>query len=93
MRSTLVLLSLAFVTPLPAAAQPSTSPNRTPASQERICETIVVTGSRLGARKFCGTRAEWNDRRQQDKDVVNQIQTRINGPCATVNQHSGAPAC
>lgn len=78
-----------------AAQAPTTAPaNQKPTkAQERICETIVLTGSRIGARKFCGTRAEWEDRRQQDKDTINNIQTRINGPCSTVNQHSGTPAC
>lgn len=74
--------------PAPTPAKPKTT-----RGQERICETIVLTGSRLAARKFCGTRAEWEDRRQQDKDMVNQIQTRINGPCSTINQHSGTPSC
>ena len=86
-------LMLATVSAAQTPAAPAPADPKPTKAQDRICETIVLTGSRIGARKFCGTRAEWEDRRQQDKDTVNNIQTRINGPCSTVNQHSGTPAC
>jgi hypothetical protein len=79
----------------PAAAQPPVENAQTSKqpSTERICENIIVTGSRLGTKKICATRAEWAERRLQDRQVVEQIQTRLNGPCSTVQQHSGTPTC
>ena len=60
---------------------------------EIVCEKVEVIGSRLAVKKVCGTRAEWAEKRKQDRDVVDQAQRAANGPCATVNSHTGAPAC
>ncbi len=76
-----------------ASAQEATKASSASTQEQRICETITMTGSRLTKKKFCGTRAEWEDKKLQDRKVVEQIQTRLNGPCSTVNQHGGTPAC
>lgn len=60
---------------------------------EVVCEKIEVIGSRVAAKRVCATRAEWAEKRQQDRDVIDQAQRAANGPCASVNTHSGAPAC
>jgi hypothetical protein len=60
---------------------------------EKVCEDIITTGSRIASRRFCGTRAEWEAKRRDDRAVTEQIQTRLNGPCSVINQHSGTPAC
>jgi hypothetical protein len=75
-------------TPAPNAQSP-----RAAASDERICETITVTGSRLGKKKICATRAEWAERRRQDHDVVDGFQTLTRNPCNSVNQDRGAGNC
>jgi hypothetical protein len=86
--------SLVFIAAVASAADtPSPAQAATPKSQEKVCEKIVFTGSRIAARKYCGTRAEWEDHRQQDKQAVDQIQSRLNGPCSIINQHSGTPTC
>jgi hypothetical protein len=59
----------------PALAQKSKAPNDNVGDpNERICENITLTGSRLAVKRFCGTRAEWAERRRQDRDVTEQVQ-------------------
>ena len=45
---------------------------------ERICETIKPIGSRLATKRFCGTRAEWADRKLQEKQELERAQLN---PC------------
>jgi hypothetical protein len=84
--------------PVPLAAAPA--PNRDqPADtkagdpNERVCEDVVVTGSRIATRRFCGTRAEWAERRRQDQDTVDKAQRDVNVGCSVINTHSGTPGC
>jgi hypothetical protein len=80
--------SFAFSQPLFAAPPVSAKdPN------ERICEKETIVGSRLATRRVCATRAEWEEKRRLDREAVDQAQRSANGPCQTVNTHSGAPAC
>ena len=60
---------------------------------EVVCEKIEVIGTRLGARKVCATRAEWAEKRKLDREAVDQAQRTANGPCQTINTHTGAAAC
>ena len=60
---------------------------------ERICEKQTVVGSRLATRRVCATRAEWEEKRRLDKEAIDRAQMSPNGPCQTVNTHSGAPSC
>lgn len=58
---------------------------------EKICENIVVTGSRLATKRFCGTRAEWADRKRQDREALESAQK---SPCVlTHNGSGGQPSC
>jgi hypothetical protein len=69
----------------PSQQKPTADPN------ERICEDIVLTGSRLATKRFCGTRAEWADRKKQDREAIEKAQL---SPCVlTQNGGSGKPAC
>ena len=43
---------------------------------EKICETHGVLGSRLATRRVCATRAEWQERRQRERDIVDRTQTQ-----------------
>lgn len=45
-------------------------------SNEVICRTEEVTGSRLGAKRVCRTRAEWADAQLQDRQEVDRVQSR-----------------
>jgi cytochrome c5 len=58
---------------------------------ERVCENITPIGSRLATKRFCGTRAEWADRKRQDREALEAAQR---GPCVlTHNGGTGKPAC
>jgi hypothetical protein len=60
---------------------------------ERICEKITLTGSRLAVKTVCMTRAQWDERRRDDRDVVERAQRSANAPCNAVNTHTGTPNC
>jgi hypothetical protein len=58
---------------------------------ERICEKITPLGSRLATKKFCGTRAEWAERKRLDREALEAAQR---SPCMlTHNSGNGKPAC
>src|SRR5215213_3486093 len=60
---------------------------------ERVCEKIITTGSRLASKTVCMTRAQWEQRKRDDRDAVEGAQRAANAPCSTVNTHTGAPVC
>jgi hypothetical protein len=41
---------------------------------EKVCEKITVVGSRLATRKVCATRAEWAEKRRQDREETEKAQ-------------------
>ncbi|HVF83777.1 MAG TPA: hypothetical protein VM913_06370 [Sphingomicrobium sp.] len=43
---------------------------------EVVCEKQEVTGSRLSVRRVCMTRAEWAERRAEDRQATEKIQTK-----------------
>lgn len=45
---------------------------------ERVCENITLTGSRLATKRYCGTRAEWEERKRLDREVIDAAQR---SPC------------
>ena len=58
---------------------------------EKVCENITMVGSRLSKKRVCATRAEWADRKLQDRQAVERAQT---SPCMpTHNGSKGRPAC
>ena len=52
----------------PANAAPVNNPN------EIVCEKQETTGSRIGARRVCMSRAEWADRKLQDRQELERVQ-------------------
>ena len=88
--ASVILSTPTFALQAPASTSTSSRAN-TDSMNERVCETITVTGSRLGKTRFCGTRAEWADKKLQDRQVVERIQA---SPCVlTHNSSTGRPAC
>ena len=84
----LVLLSTGMV----ASAQSSPS-QKTPAPDpnQRVCEDVTETGSRLATKRFCATRSEWEDKKRQDREAVEKAQM---SPCVlSHNGSSGKPGC
>lgn len=78
---------------LPAVAQ---TPPQAPASgkqaapsqkvgdlNERICENLTIVGSRLSVKRVCATRAEWAERKREDRQVMDQAQQGRH--CGSVN--------
>ena len=74
------LFALAVTAAVPVAAQEKkVAPNHNVGDpNERICETIKPIGSRLATKRFCGTRAEWADRKLQEKQELERAQLN---PC------------
>lgn len=90
----LLALSLAATVPFSAPVAAPTQPSSALDPNERVCESIPVLGSRLAKRRICATRAEWEERKRQDRQAVEQIQKQIGGPCSTVaNKNVGAISC
>ena len=82
------------LTVMPLTAQAADKPKPKPYDpDEKICEKVEVLGTRIATKRICATRAEWEERRRMEREVVDDAQRRVNGPCSTVNTHSGAPAC
>lgn len=73
---TLVLLAAASVATAGIATEPPQSPKKGKDPNEKICETQGVLGSRLATRRVCATRAEWEERRQRERDIVDRTQTQ-----------------
>jgi invasion protein IalB len=57
--------------PAQTPAQPAVNG---PDPNEIICEKQEVTGSRLATKKICLTRAQWADRRLQDRQQLEHVQ-------------------
>jgi hypothetical protein len=77
----------------PASADPPKSKPVAGDPNERVCEDVIQTGSRIAAKRICATRAEWADKRKQDRDVVDQAQRSPNVGCTVINTHTGTPGC
>ena len=89
--ASLILSTSAAAFQAPAGAQEQPKSAASGSKNERYCETITMIGSRLAKKKFCGTRAEWEDKRLQDRKMVEQIQA---SPCVrTHNSSTGRPVC
>lgn len=56
----------------PAATNQKASAN----SNEVVCERQKITGSRLGSRRVCMTRAQWADLRLQDRQEIERVQVQ-----------------
>ena len=81
--------------PVPAAVADDVGKAKTaaPDPNERVCENIVQTGSRIATKRFCGTRAEFEAKKKQDREVVDDAQRQAAAPCQAINTHTGAPNC
>jgi hypothetical protein len=69
----------------PPQQKPAPDPN------EKICEDVVQTGSRLATKRFCATRSEWEDKKRQDREAVEKAQLN---PCVIqTTSPSGKASC
>jgi predicted secreted protein len=73
----LLIASLALGAGGAWAAEPAMNKSKPPDPSEKICETHQVLGSRLAVRRVCGTRADWEDRRRRERDIIDRSQTQL----------------
>lgn len=73
-RAILVLSIWLFGLPTVASAQVSRAP---PDPNEKICQVIKPTGSRLGGKKICATRSEWAEQKRLDREATEKAQTQL----------------
>jgi invasion protein IalB len=62
----------------PAASTDKNDPNRI------ICERQEEIGTRLGGKKVCKTKAQWDEERQQERDALDKFQRQ--------NTSTGSPS-
>ena len=43
---------------------------------QKICQVMTPVGSRLATKKVCATRAEWEARKKDDREIVEKVQTQ-----------------
>ena len=92
MRQRITVLTIALVVnALPSQLAFAASPNNRTAvdPNEKICESQVVVGSRLGKKKVCATRAEWAARKAADRQSVEEAQRFGRVPCDPTFRPSG----
>jgi hypothetical protein len=85
----LVSLTVALTAPV-FGQQPASNESQQKAAADpnaRICEDIVQTGSRIVTKRFCATRAEWEDNKRQDREAVEKAQL---SPCVLTHTEVGA---
>ena len=44
-----------------------------PDPQQTVCEKVTPPGSRLIVKKVCATRAQWAERRRNDRDALDEV--------------------
>ena len=43
---------------------------------QKVCQVITPVGSRLVTKKVCATRAEWEEKKRQDREATEKAQTQ-----------------
>jgi hypothetical protein len=76
----------------PALPQPAPSARQRDPN-EIVCERIKLPGSRVEARKVCGTRAEWAELRRREREMANQTPRSANNGCQAVAMYPMSPGC
>lgn len=70
------LLLVALVTLSAASTPPAKENGRDrPEADEVVCQKVEQTGSRLAVKRICMTRSQWSERRLQDRQAVEKVQT------------------
>jgi hypothetical protein len=73
----LAMMSLAIACPAVAQDSPPAK-GKAKDPNQIVCQKQEVLGSRLAVKRVCMTRAEWAERRRDDRDLVQRSQL---GPC------------
>ncbi|MDY0957842.1 hypothetical protein SOM26_03995 [Sphingomonas sp. CFBP8993] len=75
MVSTLLLLLLAG-----QQAEPATAPSPPPAKEKQICRNEETTGSRMGGRRVCRTKEQWDAISANARKTMDDAMTRSPAP-------------
>ncbi|RJF93175.1 hypothetical protein [Sphingomonas cavernae] len=67
-----VVIALVGSPPTGVAAETDARPKSDPG--EIICRSEPVLGSRLAKRRYCLTRAQWDERRASDRQIIEKSQ-------------------
>ena len=62
---------------IPAAGSAFAQGTKVSDPNQKICQVITATGSRLGGKKVCATRAEWEERKKLDREATEKAQTQL----------------
>ena len=73
----------------PAAAQ-SAADAKVVDPDEKICENITLVGSRLAVKRVCATRAQWDEKKRQDRSWIEKGQREV---CVVSKSGGGSPVC
>ena len=94
-RQTLLLSILAVAAAPPAFGAPDSKRTVSADPNRRICQEVGTIGTRLGKKKICATAAEWEEKKRQDRDEVDQRQraARIGCTVAPSTSAVSVPAC
>lgn len=87
-RTGFLAVALALATAA-VASEPTSTSKKGKDPNEKICENQGVLGSRLAKRRVCATRAEWEERKQRERDMVDRTQMQqcvaVEGVCSRGN--------
>ena len=73
-------MSLLFVAIVTAPIAPGIAAQASPPAadpNQKICQVITPVGSRLATKKVCATKAEWEDKKRQDREATEKAQTQV----------------
>lgn len=56
---------------------PAADASKAKKQNDVVCEVEEVTGSRLGAKRVCATRSQWQQRAQSDRQAIEKDQTQV----------------
>ena len=86
------VVALAFIATAPAEIAAAPADNGADPN-EKLCENMAQIGSRLAKRRLCATRAEWAERRLQDRQDAEKIQRSMTGATSTAARTNGSSTC
>ena len=88
------VLAIVTLTGISASALPQPTPRPKQGDPDEIlCERPKLPGSRVEARKVCGTRAQWAELRRREREMANQPQRGVNTGCQAVAMYPMSPGC
>jgi hypothetical protein len=82
------LLASSAIAGAPQAAGPVSGNGPDP--EKKICEKITVTGSRLATRTVCATQREWDQRRLEERQLLERSQLAA---CVETSVSTGHGQC